>query len=290
MKKFKYILMALPLIALTACSANEGTEPGHDAEPAVTLFSYSPSASTGLNPDNDVILRFCTNSAAKEVYYIVEPAADFEAFMAAHKEAGDGDAAYTQYVMDNGEKFTVNGAENVEINVTGLSGEYSIAAVASDGTSHSIYTATSFQGLDWDTLTAGQFFYNQAFLSGGVNAELQICKTDDNLYRIKDAFGEGYSIKFTGTGKGGVDNTGMNYQFMRVPNAATPYEITLSDGNKYSLFVCDIATWQDDASFATNPSYACIMWEDGYCQFSLAWMVSAGCIAYEDPSYFEPAE
>lgn len=291
MKKFKYILMALPLIALTACSADEGTEPGHDTEPAVTLFSYAPAASTGYNADNDVALRFCTNSATTEVFYLVQPAADVEAFMAAHEQAGDGDAAYSQYVIENGEKFTVDGATNTDLVVTGLSGDYSIAAVASNGSAHSLYTATSFQGLDWDTLVSGQFVYGVTFVPNkAVYADLQVCKTDATLYRVKDAFGEGYSLKFTSTGKGGIDEDGMKYQFVRVPNTTTPFYVKLSDGGTYNLWISDIATWQGDASFATEPGYACVMWEDGYCMFPFVWLVTPGYLTYTTPSYFVPNE
>ena len=97
------------MLALWSCKADEGTEPGHDSTPAVTVYTYTP-ADANLNPDNDVTVRFATNSATSEVYYMYQLTSEVE------KEINtNGEAAYIEKVISNGEKISVNGASSVDI-------------------------------------------------------------------------------------------------------------------------------------------------------------------------------
>lgn len=57
-------------IALAACSDDEGTDPGHDSAPAVTIYSYTPGS--GYNADEDVKIRIAPNSKVKDIYYLSE--------------------------------------------------------------------------------------------------------------------------------------------------------------------------------------------------------------------------
>lgn len=63
MKKYIYgLFMALVSVAMfTACSADEGTEPGNDSKVNVVLYQYT--ATTPNDPDVDTQLRIATNSA-----------------------------------------------------------------------------------------------------------------------------------------------------------------------------------------------------------------------------------
>ncbi|MDE6787552.1 MAG: hypothetical protein K2J46_11020, partial [Muribaculaceae bacterium] len=75
MKTLKYILMLAAAPMLWACSADEGSMPGSDPNPAVTLYTYAPSEG---NPDNDVTVRFVTNNKTNSVKYLAVPSADVE--------------------------------------------------------------------------------------------------------------------------------------------------------------------------------------------------------------------
>lgn len=42
LKKYLYVLVAVAgAVTLAACSADEGTEPGSDGSPVVTIYSYT---------------------------------------------------------------------------------------------------------------------------------------------------------------------------------------------------------------------------------------------------------
>lgn len=278
MKKFKYILMGAAAVLLSACSADMGTEPGTDAEPVVTMFSYAPDVKSGMNADNDVIVRFATNSATKEVYYLVELENDVKAFIEAN-----GTEAYMQKVIANGTKFETNGAANIDENITDIHGAYTITGVAVNGGTHTMATV-SFLGLDWNTLKTGVFSPGSSSLPSAFNAAIEICTTDENLYRIKDAVGAGYNIKFTLMDKkySGVDEMGP-YRYVRIAEQSTPWVVA-----GMPLLVGDVATWQEDSSFALDDNYCSVMYTNDYfCWFCLAWYISDGrALSYGD-AYFE---
>lgn len=279
MKKFKYLLFALPLLLLGACSADMGTEAGTDTEPVVTLFSYTPGKASGLNPDNDVQVRFATNSVTKEVYYLTELKEDVNAFIAAN-----GEEAYMQKVIAQGEKFEVNGAENVDKDLTGIFGDCLITAVAVNGGSHTKATL-SFLGLSWETLTTGTFSPRVNGLPSGFASAIQVCESDENLYRIKDALGEGNHIKFTlmDEAYAGQDSDGP-YRLVRVAEQSTPFAAA-----GYPVLIADYATFKKDASLAADENNASFMWTNDYfCAFLLAWYLPDGRYVSIDYSFFIP--
>lgn len=281
MKKFRYLLMALPVAFLWSCSADEGSDAGSDPNPSVTVFSYSPE-DPDMNPDNDVAVRMATNSATTELYYYVEPSADVESFI-----SQNGEEAYVSRVMENGTKVEVSGAENVDITVTDLHGPCTISAVATNGSSAKRAFVT-FTGLDWTKVKDGVFMYNQQFLPQQKQVELQVCTTDETLYRIYDVFNGGLSMKFQLSGYTGKDEDG-EYKLLRIPNQNTGWAIKLTDGNTYPLLVQDIGYWQGNSSFVQpGGGYESGMYEDGFCFFYVAWMAgSAGCLEY-GYSFFQP--
>lgn len=287
MKKLKYFLMGLPLVFLGACSEEVGTEPGTDSNPVVTMYSYSPDLADGINPDNDVLVRFATNSAVTELYYLVENEDDANKFI-----DEQGSDAYMQKVISEGVKVDVKGAENIDKMVQDLHGAVKITGVASNGSSRSM-AFVNFTGLDWNTICSGEFVANN-IIPGSKICDLQVCTTDSKLLRVKDAFKTGYSLKFNLMGLKGTSPSGAFFP-VRVPVAQTGYEVQLKDGNYYPLWVQDVAYWQEDSSFATNSNYWSIMYEDYFCEFNLAWMAGASWVAYgsaEDgqgnTSYFVP--
>lgn len=287
MKKLKYFLMGLPLVFLGACSEEVGTDPGTDSNPVVTMYSYSPDLAEGINPDNDVLVRFATNSAVTELYYLVDAEADANKYI-----DENGSDAYMQKVISEGVKVDVTGADNIDKMIQDLHGAVMITGVASNGSSRSM-AFVKFTGLDWNTICTGEFVANN-IIPGSKICSLQVCTTDPNLMRVKDAFKDGYSLKFNLMGLKGTSPSGAFFP-VRVPEAQTGYEVKLSDGNNYTLWVQDIGYWQGDSSFATDDNYWSIIYEDYFCEFNLAWMASTNCVAYGsaadgsgNTSYFVP--
>lgn len=288
MKSLKYILLGLPLAFLGSCSPEMGSEPGTDSSPVVTMYSYAPEANSGMNPDNDLIVRFATNSAVTELYYLVEAEEEVNTFI--NKNGTD---AYMQKVVEEGVKLDAVGAQNIDATIIDQHGTIIVTGVAGNGTTRSMATVT-FTGLDWNKICSGQFTANN-FIPGARICDLEVCTTDNNLYRIKNAFKDGYSLKFSKMGLKGTDNTGMAFYPVRIPEAQTGYELNFNDGSTSPLWVKDVAYWQGNADLATNSNYWSLIWEDNFCEFNLAWMTNVGCVAYGsaadgegNTSYFVP--
>lgn len=289
MKKYieSLLLLCVAAFTLTACSEEEGTNPGGDGNPNVVVYQYTPSQP--YNADNDVTLRFATNNKVEAVYYLSEPEADYNTHISEMGEAG-----YNDYVVENGTQVEgIEGQSNVDVTLTGLMGTYYITAVAVSGNQKKAYT-TTFTGLAWEDVVSGTYIFNAQPVSGSALGlpntvtTLQVCTTDETLYRFKDLFGEGYSMKLNMLDLQGQDESGT-YRFFRVPEMTTPYSVTLTDGNSYQISVMDIGYWQGDESFVTAGGYESGMYEDGSCFVMVAYTVSAGTLVY-GYDYFIPNE
>lgn len=251
MKKYIESLLSLCVaaFALTACSEDDGTNPGTDGGPSVIVYQYAPAQP--YNADNDITLRFATNNKVEAVYYLSEPEADYNSHLSEMGEAG-----YNDYVVENGTQVEgIEGQSNVDVTLTDMMGTYYITAVAVSGNQKKAYT-TTFTGLAWEDVVSGTYIFNAQPVSGSAiglpntPTTLQVCTTDPTLYRFENLFGEGYSMKINMLDLQGQDESGT-YRFFRVPEMATPYSIKLTDGNSYQLSVMDIGYWQGDESFVT---------------------------------------
>ena len=280
MKKYieSLLLLCVTAFALTACSEEEGTNPGGDGNPNVVVYQYTPGQP--YNADNDITLRFATNNKVEAVYYLSEPEADYNAHLSEMGEAG-----YNDYVVENGTQVEgIEGQSNVDVTLTDMMGTYYITAVAVSGNQKKAYT-TTFTGLAWEDVVSGTYIFNAQPVSGSAiglpntPTTLQVCTTDPTLYRFENLFGEGYSMKINMLDLQGQDESGT-YRFFRVPEMATPYSIKLTDGNSYQLSVMDIGYFQDDESLVTAGGYESGMYEDGYCFVMVAYTVSAGYLCY----------
>lgn len=289
MKKYieSLLLLCVAAFTLTACSEEEGTNPGGDGNPNVVVYQYTPGQP--YNADNDITLRFATNNKVEAVYYLAEAEADYNSHIADMGEAG-----YNDYVVENGTQVEgIEGQSNVDVTLTDMMGTYYITAVAVSGNQKKAYT-TTFTGLAWEDVVSGTYIFNAQPVSGSAiglpntPTTLQVCTTDPTLYRFKDLFGEGYSMKLNMLDLQGQDESGT-YRFFRVPEMATPYSIKLTDGNSYQLSVMDIGYFQDDESLVTAGGYESGMYEDGYCFVCVAYTVSAGTLVY-GYDYFVPNE
>lgn len=277
-------LAAALTFCFTSCKEDNGTEPGTDSQPAATIYTYEPSAP--LNPDNDVNIRFVCNSKTSEAYYLVEKTTEKEA----HKMS---EAAYADFVVANGTKLQLtedkhSGGKVSEVTVAGLLGDYTITAVAANGGTKTSATKT-FKGLMWEDVVTGTYMYSNAnvqFLMGEITSRpttLQICTTDETLYRFKDAFGEGMHMKINllpdlvGEDEGGV------YTFFRVKDQM----ISEFQGNK--VYVRDIGYWQGDDKYVTDHGFESGMYEDYSCFIYIQCHIGSTNYGY-GYDYFIPDE
>lgn len=280
MKKYIYrlFMVLLATATMTSCKEDEGTDPGNDPAPSVLIYQYN--ASRPNNPDNDVALRFATNSKVAEVYYLVEKTEEKDAYVKAN-----GEDAYLDYVIEKGIKLTdISGASNADIVVTGLYGEYTITAVAMGG-GMKASAKTIFTGLEWTDVVSGTYYYADSWVDGtpsdkvsGVASSptvLQVCTTDPTLYRFKDVFGAGSHMKINLIDFEGEDGGGK-YQFFRVP----PTETSLTFGNYGAVSIRDIGYWQGKDDFVTVGGYESGMYENYNCFIYIQYYVSAGSIGY----------
>ena len=280
MKKILNILTAaLAFVALAACTEKLGTEPGADSTPKTTIYQYSPG--DGYNSDEDVTLRFVANGQATKVLYFVELKSAKDAFIEAN-----GEGAYVEKIMAEGNEIPADKLGAYDVTLTGLAGTYAVTALSQNGTAN-VLSETIFYGLSWTTVSTGTYEFavlNQMGL-GPVQTEFQSCDMDPNMYRFKDVYGPGYSLKIvTLPDYTNTDDYGT-YTFCRVPNQ--PTGLTL--GNHGAIGVRDIGYWQGDESYVTEGGFESCYYTDGPSQGKLYIMVqyyiAAGNLGYNYDSY-----
>ncbi|MBR1410920.1 MAG: hypothetical protein IJ580_07475 [Prevotella sp.] len=275
MKKYFSLTMSLlAMLTFTACTQEEGTTPGGDSTPYVNIMQYE--VSSPLNPDNDVLLRIVANNKASDVYYLAEKTAD--------KDARNMSAeAYADYVISNGTKASLeadqqSGGKVLDVTLTDLFGEYTITAVASNGGAKT-YSSTVFTGLDWATVAEGTYQFGVANIISIAGAmtptTLQVCTTNDKLYRFKDVFGAGQHLKINLLSMKGKDSDG-EYTYFRIPAQKTGMQF----GSYGDVSIRDVGYWQGDDSWITDNGYESGMYEDYFCFIMAQYYVSAGSLGY----------
>lgn len=277
MKRYINSLFAVVLatVALTtSCTEEEGTEPGNDSQPSVIVYQYA--ASRPNNPDNDIVLRFATNNKTSEAYYLVEKTEEKEAHVASM-----GTEGYMDYIVSNGQKIEgASGESNVDVTITDLYGAYTITAVAVNG-SKKTSSESTFTGLAWEDVATGTYRFGAS--SSLINAlglttaptTLQVCTTDNTLYRFEDVFGKGYSLKIRLIDQTGKDDDG-EYRYFRIPVAETSFTY----GNYGAVSVRDVGYWQGSDAWVTDNGYESGMYADHSCFLCIQYFVSAGNIGY----------
>lgn len=270
------------LTAFTSCNPYDGEEPGSDGAPVVTVYSYAPEQP--YNPDNDVTVRFVTNNKAQEVYYLVEKAADFKANLESKGEKG-----YADYIQEKGTKVADLGANgSADITVTDLSGPYVIAAAAVSGGAKTV-GSTNFQGLEWEDVVSGTYQFGASpnlIAACGLTTLptiLQKCTTDETLYRFKEVFGEGYSVKINLLPDYTATDADGTYTFFRIKPQPTPFVY----GDYGAAGIRDVGYWQGNDAFVTEGGYESGMYEDHYCFIYAQYYVPAGNLGY-GYDYFIP--
>lgn len=279
MKKYIYNLFAVLLAtaAMTSCTAEEGTEPGNDVQPNVVMYSYT--VKKPYNEDNDVAIRLAFNNKVEAAYYLVEKATEKESRLTSMGEEG-----YMDYVVSNGTKVT-DATGDADITITDLYGKYAITAVAVNG-SQKASAATEFTGLEWSDVVVGTYYFDFGGKIVGMESHpttLQVCTTDATLYRFKDVFGEGASMKIQLLPDYKATDDGGTYTYFRVPAVDTPFTY----GNYGTVGIRDIGYWQGSEAWITTNGYESGMYEDYNCFVYVQYYVSAGNLGY-GYDYFVP--
>lgn len=277
MKKYIYSLFAVLLVtaAMTSCTVEEGTVPGNDKEPNVVLYSYT--VKKPYNEDNDIALRLAFNNQVESAYYLAEKASEKDSRVASMGEDG-----YMDYVVSNGTKIgEVTG--NTDLTLTDMYGKYAITIVAVNGAKKAS-ASTEFTGLEWNDVVTGTYYFGviPAVTGESTSTTLQICTTDNTLYRLKDVFGKDSHMKiqllpdYTATDDDGT------YTYFRIPATETPF----TDAGT-TIGVRDIGYWQGSTAWITDNGYESGMYADNYCFFYIQYYCSGGSLGY-NYEYFVP--
>lgn len=272
MRYFHGFVMALCAFGVASCVAEEGAVPGNDPAPAVTIFTYVPELP--YNADNDISLRFATNAQTTEAYYLAERTADKEA-----RVSSVGEDGYMDYVVSNGKRLDgISGESVADVVLTDLMGDWTITAVAvGNGGKNS--GAVSFTGLEWQDIASGTYYFGAVAFTADFDPRptvLQKCTTDETLYRFKDVFAEGYSLKINILPGYSATDADGTYRFFRIAAQSTPYTY----GSYGNVFIRDVGYWQGNDAFITEGGYESGMYEDGYCFICAQYYVSAGSLGY----------
>lgn len=269
MKKYIYgsLLALASVVMFTACSADEGTEPGNDSNAHVTLYSYT--AELPYDADCDALVRVAANSATTEAYALTELASEKEARVAALGEQG-----YADYVVANGKKLDgISGVSTQDVVFQNLpNGENAITVVAV-GNSGNYASAVSFTAVGWSDIATGTYYFATANIqhlyAASTETTLQVRDDDPDTYRFKNLFGTGSHLTMKAAAKG-TDSDGA-YTMVRVPSQATG----LSYGS-YSIYVRDVAEWQNDDGYLD-----CVIYDAShYAYFWVQYFASAGNFGY----------
>lgn len=276
----KIIYMSITSLMLTsmfvACEEEEGTAPGNDSEPIVTVYSFVPESP--YNSDNDLKVRVAANNKASEIYYLAELTSDVEAYITAN-----GSSAYYEKVISEGTKVNVAPAEIGDVYVTDMFGQNTITFVAANGNAKNAATI-SFFGYTWNTISKGTYTYSEKAQSRlgikSASTELQVNADDATSYRFKNLWGAGNHMYLSTTEYTGEDEDGA-YTFIRVPSQKTPYEF----GDHGTISVRDIAAWKGDDSYVTS-SFGAVLYNDGsYASIVVQYFVSDGNLDYGADEY-----
>lgn len=278
MKKYIYSLFAVLLVtaAMTSCTVEEGTVPGNDKEPNVVLYSYT--VKKPYNEDNDIALRLAFNNQVESAYYLAEKASEKDSRVASMGEDG-----YMDYVVSNGTKIgEVTG--NTDLTLTDMYGKYAITIVAVNGAKKAS-ASTEFTGLEWNDVVTGTYYFavNTSVTGESRPTTLQVCTTDNTLYRLKDVFGQGSNMKFQLLPDYTAKDADGTYTYFRIPATETPFTY----GNYGTVSVRDIGYWQGSSAWITDNGYESGMYEDYSCFFYIQYFVSAGSLGYKY-EYFVP--
>jgi hypothetical protein len=261
MKKILYTLTVLfGLGLIISCSEADNLAGDGDVSPKVTIYSYKVPA--GKDPDATVNVRFVPNSLCEKFYVLIEKKTERDIFVNNY-----GRPAYAKKVVENGNQYA---AQILEMVNDTLAGVFSITAVGmnKNGETGEAFDFT-FVGLEWRNVATGTYhFFNTSRIGISSNPTvLQVCTTDDKLYRFKNVFANNYHLKINLLDITSSDSYGT-YRFFRVPVTATPFTY-----NSGAVSVRDIGYWYNDA-YVLEYGYESKMYSDYRCHVLIQYFAS----------------
>lgn len=232
MKKniYRLVVLAMAIFGVTACHPEfEGQMPGNDKDPKAAMYTFAPTKEDGdYDADTDVRVLITGNDKAQQVYY--------KAYKT-DNVASMTEAQIISDVMSSGQSVQ-NPGEGVNVFLTGLQGNNTIYAVASNSNKQTLTEATFF-GKTWTNICTGRLrtrFADQSttaydFLSGVV---LQKNEDEEGLYRLKNPWGTGVNLQIAITleheeydatgwaneGDGDYFNEPTPYQYIHIAKTA----------------------------------------------------------------------
>lgn len=194
MKNYIYtLLIAFFAIALIGCTKDEGTEPGTDGTPKVTVYQYA--APSGYNADQTVNLRVVPNGKVDQIYVYAELKTAKDEYLKTNSEA-----SYAQKVIEKGTKYE---AKDQDVIIENLPGKYAISVVAVSGNTNSMVESI-FNGIVW--VAAGKATIVKETLTGSLTGDVALERQESaNIFRVKDLYNQlnsslpakGWYVKFT---------------------------------------------------------------------------------------------
>ena len=255
-----------------------------DASAVTTVLTYEPGGE--YDPDCDVRVRFCRSPKVVNVYYLAELTADKATKV---KELGSYDA-YNTYVVENGKKVEfAEGESDADVVLESLLGYYTITTVSLAGDGSLTANEVNFHGVGWNTLATGTYSFGTLGgmgLTPRTGVMLQQNSDDETLFRLKNAFKDGYDLQFYLSEVTGEDEDGK-YTLVRIPEQNTGYTY----GSYGAIKLRDVGFWQGNDIYALNTDYyPNFMYEDYSCWFMPEYFVSAGYLGYDKWDSFIPDE
>lgn len=203
LKKYMYALVAVAgAFVMASCSDREGTEPGTDGQPVVTI--YSLSVPSGYDSDVTCALRLVPNNQVANMYVFSEPQDAKTDFVAAN-----GEQAYMDRVISEGTAY--EGGSDQNVIVANVLGYYTttVVAVAANGARQAFENV--FKGVQWVDGGTATVSENLAGLSGTVTVQRQ---SDTNIFRVVGLYSqldpnlgspsERFVFSFSGSGDSAV--------------------------------------------------------------------------------------
>ena len=180
MKLNKVLFLLTAMTMFIACKEEEGTYPGNDTEPAVSVFQLKAEGE-GENPDCDAKIRIATNNQVTDVYYMVEK----EETKAANLEKM-GETGYMDYVIEKGQKVdNISASQASDVLIKEAYGKNMITIVGV-GKGKKVANEIPFFGIKWNPIGIGTFDF-PALGVVGVQSKFDV-RDDTEWYRMLNRF------------------------------------------------------------------------------------------------------
>ena len=261
------LALALAPLAMTSCEdVQEGTAPGSDSNPSVTLYQYKAEET------NESHIRFSSNSATESIYFLAETKDAY----AAHNT---DDVTYVSYILEHGTEIKVNGAANIDTTLALPGGVNYITAIAVKGDDVMLGTPVTFDSKTWTTVSGTEKYVYTSWLLGPSYATLQQCDQDATQFRLTGLnFGSETDAEFEFTLCVGKDKKPLEYNGNYLL-ALDAHETQWEHPSHGMITVADYAAYAAKPAYRTEISadaYSTMNIEDHTIEFFCVYYCSAG--------------